>query len=468
MEELIKYIRICPEGTQLQTLSPSEIKGLLLASRENDNYFLERCVLAVLYSGRETDDVRSILEKYSEFRIEVIRTTGGFELELHNVPGNAFVTYEEKNGGRTDVRIEMIEGVRQHIFAVIRDLVFVQSEIERTGKYDLKSSKGITDSVFLILRNAGIFNNLERHNMIVCWGGHAISSKEYNYSKKVGYELGLRGMDVITGCGAGAMKGPMKGAAIAHAKQRIKNARYIGITEPGIISSEPPNAIVDPLVIMPDIEMRLEAFVRLGYGIIIFPGGVGTSEELMYILGILSHSGNRHIPFPIILTGPKESVEYFKKLDIFLKNTLGEKVIGKYQIIVDDAEKVAVAMNSGFQKVKEFRDKTDDSIYFNRNLHIPYIFQEKFSVSHEEAEKLNVTREQDISTFAASLRRVFSAIVWGNVKPKGAKAVAEKGPLRIHGEKCIMNEIDSFLTSLAEQKRLRITGEYKQCYEIVK
>ncbi len=71
------------------------------------------------------------------------------------------------------------------------------------------------------------------------------------------------------------MKGPMKGATIAHSKQRVSPGRYIGITEPGIIAAESPNPIVNELVIMPDIEKRLEAFVRLAHGMIIFPGGVG-------------------------------------------------------------------------------------------------------------------------------------------------------------------------------------------------
>ena len=82
----------------------------------------------------------------------------------------------------------------------------------------------------------------------------------------------------------------MKGAAIAHAKQRLRSKRYIGITEPGIIAAESPNAIVNNLVIMPDIEKRLEAFVRTGHGIIVFPGGVGTAEEILYLLGILLQS----------------------------------------------------------------------------------------------------------------------------------------------------------------------------------
>ena len=82
----------------------------------------------------------------------------------------------------------------------------------------------------------------------------------------------------------------MKGATIGHAKQRIRGGRYVGITEPGIIASESPNPIVNSLVIMPDMEKRLEAFVRLGHGIIVFPGGVGTAEEILYLLGVLHAS----------------------------------------------------------------------------------------------------------------------------------------------------------------------------------
>jgi pyrimidine/purine-5'-nucleotide nucleosidase len=139
---------------------------------------------------------------------------------------------------------------------------------------------------------------------VVCWGGHSIARHEYEYTKHVGYELGLRGIDICTGCGPGAMKGPMKGATIAHAKQRRYQNRYIGITEPGIIAAESPNPIVNHLVIMPDIEKRLEAFVRVGHGIIVFPGGVGTAEEILYLLGILLHPDNAHLPFPLVFTGP--------------------------------------------------------------------------------------------------------------------------------------------------------------------
>ena len=91
------------------------------------------------------------------------------------------------------------------------------------------------------------------------------------------------------------------------------------ITEPGIIAAESPNAIVNNLVIMPDIEKRLEAFVRTGHGIIVFPGGVGTAEEILYLLGILLHPKNAGIPFPLIFSGPAQSAAYFEQIDAFLK-----------------------------------------------------------------------------------------------------------------------------------------------------
>src|SRR5690606_14931885 len=118
--------------------------------------------------------------------------------------------------------------------SVLRDIVYTSNEIQASGRFNLQSSDNITNAVFHILRNARVFRLPANSDLVVCWGGHAISREEYDYTKKVGYELGLRRLNVCTGCGPGAMKGPMKGATIGHAKQRIGNGRYIGITEPGI------------------------------------------------------------------------------------------------------------------------------------------------------------------------------------------------------------------------------------------
>src|SRR3546814_6303849 len=94
------------------------------------------------------------------------------------------------------------------------------------------------------------------------------------------------------------MKGPMKGATIAHAKQRKRQMRYIGVTEPGIIAAESPNPIVNHLVIMPDIEKRLESSARLGHGSVDFAGGVATAEDILYLPGILLRDENEKLTSP--------------------------------------------------------------------------------------------------------------------------------------------------------------------------
>ncbi len=464
--ETVEEFRLTPENTCLETLSPSEAAALFEKSQQKIYLMLERCVLAVLNGGEESDDVKTMLNKYRDFRLEVIRTAAGIELVLFGAPIEAFVTYYQYHHGKRTKVYKIIEGVRQNIFAVLRDLVFVSSEMDRTDRFDTVSPDGITDSVFLILRNAGIFRKTGRHKVVVCWGGHAIAQNEYEYTKEVGYQCGLRFMDMITGCGPGAMKGPMKGAAIAHAKQRVTDGRYIGLTEPGIIASEAPNAIVNPLVIMPDIEKRLEAFTRLGHGIIIFPGGAGTAEELVYILGILAHPKNKDLPFPLILTGPKSSAPYFDSLDTFVKNTLGVKTSKRYKIIVDDPVMVAQEMNSGLLSVKISRENSGNSYYFNRAISIPPVFQEPFDPSHELVANLNVDPQDQPHLFAATLRRIFSAIVWGNVKPEGVEAISEFGPLDITGDPQVLGHVDRLLADFVAQGRMRLTGEYTPVYRI--
>ena len=302
----------------LDVLSRHEVARLRDAGAGGLHDLLRRCALAVLTQGSVTDDARALLDRYPDFDIEILQQDRGVKLELKHAPAAAFV----------DGRI--IRGVNELLFAVVRDIVYVATQIE-AGRFDLSDSPGITHAVFEILRNARILRPNEDPNMVVCWGGHSIGRDEYLYTKKVGYDLGLRAFDICTGCGPGAMKGPMKGATIAHAKQRRRANRYIGITEPGIIAAESPNPIVNNLVIMPDIEKRLEAFVRIAHSIVVFPGGVGTAEEILYLLGILLHPDNVDIPFPLVFTGPRESAAYFEQIDRFLRLALGDEVARRYQ-----------------------------------------------------------------------------------------------------------------------------------------
>jgi hypothetical protein len=446
--------RVTPTGS-LENLSQQEVDRLLDSSRGGLYGLYRRCSLAVLNSGGETDDARAIFERYSDFDIRIARQAWGVKLELRNAPAPAFVD------GR------MIRGIQEHLFAVLRDILYIHGEVYEHGSIELREPQGITNAVYRILRNAGLLRPRVRPDIVVCWGGHSISREEYDYTKKVGYELGLRGLNVCTGCGPGAMKGPMKGATIGHSKQRIQDGRYIGLTEPGIVAAEPPNAIVNQLVILPDIEKRLEAFVRTGHGIVVFPGGAGTAEEILYLLGILLDPANEEQPFPVVFTGPADSREYFQQIDAFLATTLGARAAQCYRIVVDDPAEVAREMLRGMDAVREFRRRTSDAYNYNWMLAIEHDLQQPFEPTHEAMAALEIRRGMSPHRLAAELRRAFSGIVSGNVKEQGIRLIEERGPFEIHGDRALLEPLDALLASFVRQRRMKIAGDYQPCYRIV-
>lgn len=435
-------------------LSPLEV-DLLQHSANSELYQLYRnCSLAVLNVGSNTDDAEAIYQQYKDFEIQVLKRERGVKLRLINPPSHAFV----------DGKI--IKGIQEQLSAVLRDILFISNRYLSIPPP--RPSNIITHIVFDIIRNANIIKLDSEPNLVTCWGGHSIGHEEYKYTKEVGYQLGLRGMNICTGCGPGAMKGPMKGATFGHAKQRNYDGRYVGLTEPSIIAAEPPNTIVNELVIMPDIEKRLEAFVRMSHGLIIFPGGAGTAEELLFVLGILLHPENKLQKLPIVLTGPKESAEYFSNLDHFIGATLGTDAQQLYTIIIDDETEVAQYLKNQITSVINYRKAVGDAYHYNWTLEIEEHFQRPFEPSHDNMAAISLNRDLPVNELAANLRKVFSGIVAGNVKPEWVKSIRLNGPYKISGDKEIMILMDNLLSSFVSQQRMKLPGsKYTPCYEIV-
>ncbi len=452
--EVIKQTEIIAQSG-LELLTNDEVKLLSKDTNGEQYLLLKKCILAVLNSGEATDNIYHVHNQLPGFDVEIIPLNKGLKLKIFNAPKSAFVDNK------------MISGLQEQVFSVLRDIVFLKQELEFNSRIDFKSSKGISNAIFHILRNAKALQVGEEPSMVVCWGGHSIPEHEYKYTKDVGYQLGLRGLNVITGCGIGAMKGPMKGALIGHTKQRICSGRYVGITEPAIIAAESPNPIVNELIIMPDIEKRLEAFVRLGHGIIVFPGGAGTAEEILYILGLLLEPKNKAIPFPLIFTGPKESKSYFEDIDNFIAQTLGSEAQAKYQIIIDEPHKVAKTIQTGIAEVREYRKSKQDAYHYNWQLTIDWDLQEEFIPDHQNMAKLNLSTNQAAHELAANLRKAFSGIVAGNIKEQGIEAVKQYGPYQLSGDKEIMSEMDNLLKNFIQQGRMKLEQkDYKPCYQI--
>ncbi|MGV6806845.1 MAG: nucleotide 5'-monophosphate nucleosidase PpnN [bacterium] len=437
----------------LNLLSRAEIDLLSSTSAEMFKLF-RSCSLAILNTDSQVDDAEKIHADFSDFDIALVPQSRGLRIEVKNAPAQSFVDGV------------MIRGIQEHLFSALRDVVFTHFKLPTL--VEKQPAAAITDTVFRILRNANVVRPDVSPKTVVCWGGHSIPRHEYDYAKQVGYELGLRGLDIVTGCGIGAMKGPMKGAALGHAKQQIKDGRYIGISEPGIIASESPNAIVNELVIMPDIEKRLEAFVRLAHTIIVFPGGVGTVEEILYLLAILvNNPPDQRIP--LIFAGPEQCRDYFDELETFIVSCLGEEAKQYYQVIVGSEKEVGYQVRIAVDEVHARRRNQREAYYFNWELEIDESLTSPFIPSHANMVALNLHRDQPVASLASQLRCAFSGFVAGNVKRYGIQQVREHGPYRIHGDPAILEAMDRLLNMMVSEQRMKIgqgTGVYTPCYRL--
>jgi hypothetical protein len=96
-------------------------------------------------------------------------------------------------------------------------------------------------------------------------------------------------------------------------------------------------------------------------------------------------------------------------------------------------------------------------------------FQKPFEPTHASMASLKINRDLPVHELAANLRRAFSGIVAGNVKPNGVRAIREHGPFQIQGEPEIMTALDQLLQRFVDQNRMKLPGgeKYTPCYRIV-
>jgi hypothetical protein len=176
---------------------------------------------------------------------------------------------------------------------------------------------------------------------------------------------------------------------------------------------------------------------------------------------------NREIPVPVIFTAPSGYEGYFSAIDRFIRNTLGDEATEYYQIVNANAPQVAQFTLRNLNRVTAQRRRGNESYAFNWGLDIPESMQWPFRVNHQNMAALRLISDQPRAELVAELRRAFSGIVAGNVKPYGIRQIKQLGPYRLHGEQRLMDEIDALLKECVANKRMKITaGEYKPCYEL--
>lgn len=417
---------------------------------------LATCCLGILGADDSMNHTHDLVTKYPNFEIELQKSKQSIQLAVKNSPSNAFID------GR-------ITGLRKgHLAAAIRDMAYQALHFAKAT-----DGNGRSELVEKMIQDAGLLNGntskmqqrFKTIYQIVFQGGHTVGFEDYKYSKLVGEEFGLRGFEGISGGGPGTMRGTLNGNHKGFHQQQIRTSRQMGFTAPEIIAAEPPNIYVTDLVILPDIEKRLEAFTRRMHAIVFLPGGVGTMEELLIQLAVKTHEKNHDQYLPIVLTGNNKSLTYMAAINEFIETVLGAEMLKEYKIIHDDPKAVAEFMSDQMKYVDMARDDNDDSDEWNRSLYIPEDFQEPFKPTHESMEALQLHRKQPVATLAAELRRLCKGIVHGSVTAQGMQEIREHGKYKIHGDPDILEALDKLLTVYIAQGRMR-AEKYEPCYEL--
>src|SRR6187431_1717964 len=122
--------RISPRGG-LDVLSRAEIARLRDASAGGLHDLLRKCALAVLTVGSDSDDPRAAQLRYPDFDIQVQQQDRGIKIELIAAPASAFVEGE------------IIRGIAENLFAVVRDIAYNASEVHGSDRFDLTTSGGL-------------------------------------------------------------------------------------------------------------------------------------------------------------------------------------------------------------------------------------------------------------------------------------------------------------------------------------
>jgi uncharacterized protein (TIGR00730 family) len=185
------------------------------------------------------------------------------------------------------------------------------------------------------------FNELGKIGPAICVFGSArtpADASQYELARQVGRAIGEAGFAVITGGGPGTMEAANRGAQDA------------GALSVGLNIELPHEQSINPYVDL-GIEFhyfftRKLMFVRYSEAFVVFPGGLGTFDELFEALTLIQTGKAVH--HPVILQG---SEFWTGLIDWILSHPLAEGMLTQEDLaqaeLADDVEDVMARLLSG-------------------------------------------------------------------------------------------------------------------------
>jgi len=438
-------VEIRPEVLGIDTMYGAVADQIAHRIGASNAAFRETVAALIDIHKADNDDKRELREKYAGLEITVRRSARSLTLHCTGVPAEALLEGD------------IPERQKRQISQAVRDLVLEPHTAEAHG-----DSAGVSRLVRSYLGRTRLLQQAPRPRCFV-WGGHATGREEYDFAKEVGYWDALaNGTEFITGCGPGVMKAPFKGAVVAYGKQDFEvrglHRDFIGFSERGIIAAEAPNGLVSELVIFPDVEKRMEAFIRASHRGRIHPGGAGTAEELLTFLGMKAHPANADLPYPLDLV-ERPGGEYFRHLTEWIRTCFGDALDHLFEVHVGPPRRYAEHVwRSG--AAPEVTSLWNDALYF------PPEMQQPFEVTFDSMEGLDLSRDQEPFELLVNLRRFFSALVHLAVKEPDASDTWGGELPRIYGDRAVLEATDELIRWFDGAGRMKLQGGYQRPYRI--
>ena len=218
---------------------------------------------------------------------------------------------------------------------------------------------------------------------------------------------------------------------------------------------------------MPDIEKRLEAFVRLAHGIVVFPGGVGTAEEILYLLGILLDPANAEQPLPVVLTGPAEQRGLFRAdRPLHRAARWARRRCARFTVIIDDPAAGGAAHGARHAtRCASSAAAHSDSYNFNWLLAMPREFQQPFEVTHaSRCARSSCTATSRCTSWPPTCGARSPASSPATSRRDGIQAIERHGPYELPAIPTIMRLLDELLAAFVAQRRMKLPGSvYRPC-----
>ena len=177
-----------------------------------------------------------------------------------------------------------------------------------------------------------------------------VGDQEYEDVRGLASRLTEMGCDIVTGGGPGLMEAANEGAAISRGTRKT---RSFGLTI--AIPYEKANPYLDSVTAHRTFFSRLHYFVRMSQAFVIFPGGVGTTLELLMVWQLLQVGFMTERP--VVLVGEiwNGLLEWFRR-DMVPRGLINDSDLDLVQL-VPSVEKAAELIERHKRTFDEAREK---------------------------------------------------------------------------------------------------------------